>query len=219
VVAWNWLTACRRRAAVPLRGRSSSADVTTARYCNGRRAEAAGLPLCMEGSTDRLAAAFPQMLVTSEPIARRWTGAFRPLQQPRLVSAPSPAHAGRACATSWCWREPGNDQRRAILLRRCGRVELVRVTECSTPSCRRAARSSTSASICSSRSWSMVAERGGRGSSSPAATRRNHLIWQTAKDNLRAEAVYERAWAPCARSGSTTRWRSEGRLTRAPAGA
>jgi hypothetical protein len=129
-----------------------------------------------------------------------------------------PAHAGGACATSWCWREPGNDQRRAILLRRCGRVELVRVTECST----RAggpASSSTGASICLSWSWSMwlsgaaealvLAFRDGcreRGATT--------FIWQTARDNLRARPSTS-AWAPCARSGSTTRWRSEGRLTRA----
>jgi hypothetical protein len=42
-----------------------------------------------------------------------------------LVSAPSPAHVGRPCATSWCWREPGSDQRRAIFLCRCGRAEVV----------------------------------------------------------------------------------------------
>jgi hypothetical protein len=131
-----------------------------------------------------------------------------------------PAHAGGACATSWCWREPGNDQRRAILLRRCGRVELVRVTECSTPSCRRGASSSTSASICSRESLSMWPS--GAAQALVFAFRdrcrecgATTLIWQTARENLRARPSTS-SWAPCARSGSTTRWRSEGRLTRAP---
>jgi hypothetical protein len=45
--------------------------------------------------------------------------------------------------------------------------------------------------------------------------RRTHLTWQTAKHNLRAQAVYGRLGA-VREEWLESRWRSEGRLTRAP---
>lgn len=173
----------------------------------------------MEGSTDRLAAAFPQMLVTSEPIARRWTGAFRPLQQPdsyrRRVLLTQGEHAPR----------PGVGENQATISdERYSYVDAAGLSLCVSRSVRRRRAGGLRA-----RRLVPASARAGRGRWWPNGAAEAHprlprrgattLIWQTAKDNLRAEAVYERAWAPCARSGSTSRWRSEGRLTRAPAGA
>lgn len=174
---------------------------------------------CMGGSTERLAAAFPQMLVTSEPIARRWTGAFRPLQQPdsyrRRVLLTQGEHAPR----------PGVGENQATISdERYSYVDAAGLSLCVSRSVRRRRAGGLRA-----RRLVPASARAGRGRWWPNGAAEAHprlprrgattLIWQTAKDNLRAEAVYERAWAPCARSGSTSRWRSEGRLTRAPAGA
>lgn len=203
----------------PLRATSGHVGSRAPHARDGRRAEAAGLPLCMEGSTDRLAAAFPQMLVTSEPIARRWTGAFRPLQQPdsyrRRVLLTQGEHAPR----------PGVGENQATISdERYSYVDAAGLSLCVSRSVRRRRAGGLRA-----RRLVPASARAGRGRWWPNGAAEAHprlprrgattLIWQTAKDNLRAEAVYERAWAPCARSGSTSRWRSEGRLTRAPAGA